>query len=253
MNYAPNGGFYYMPVGAAGASGFGSAGDEMMQEEAGSAGADPGVRAKGRRWRKLAYPAAVVVAILCVLTYMGVFWGNIRTVEPGEFYRSGQLRGERLVRVLRDDRIRSVINLRGRLPRDRAWQGEVAACSEMGVAHVDVSLSASRLPPPRELRALLTAYDRLPRPILIHCAGGADRSGLASTIYENVYRKQPLNAAETSQLTWRYGHIAFGSAHPMNDFFTMYRQTGQGLSLRDWVVRKYPALYIQAGGDPRKT
>lgn len=187
----------------------------------------------------------VVLAILGLLTYMGQFWGNVRTVEPGQVYRSAQLTGARLGHVLRENRIRSVINLRGPLPRDKALRAERAQCAALGIVHADVKLSASRPPSPDQLRLLLSDFDRLPRPILIHCAGGADRSGLASAIYLNVYKSTPLNTAERDQLTWRYGHLSFSAAHPMDDFFTLYRRTSGGRPLRQWIERDYPRLFAQ--------
>jgi hypothetical protein len=115
---------------------------------------------------------------------------------------------------------------------------------------VDVGLSATHLPPPSQLDLLLAAFDRARYPLLFHCQAGADRSGLVGTIYLNVYRHVPLDRAEASQLTWRYGHIRWGRAHPMDDFFRLYRATGGGLSLRDWIATRYPALYREDSPAP---
>ena len=110
---------------------------------------------------------------------------------------------------------------------------------------MDVALSAVKYPPPPDLIKILDTFDHAPYPILFHCRGGADRSGLAGTIYLNLYKNVPLDEAQHRQLTWRYGHIAFAQAHPMDDFFTLYRKTGNGLNLRDWIVTRYPALYTK--------
>lgn len=181
--------------------------------------------------------------VLAALSYIGVFNGNVRVVEPNRIYRSAQLKGTKLVEVLKSDHIRSVVNLRGYLPNDPSLRNEMAVCKRMGIKHADVKMSAIRLPKPVEVKKLLNDFDTLPRPILIHCAGGSDRTGLACTLYMNVIKGVPLDQAESSQLTWRYGHISFLKARAMDKFFNLYRHTNCGLSMRKWVIDRYPQVY----------
>jgi protein tyrosine/serine phosphatase len=58
------------------------------------------------------------------------------------------------------------------------------------------------------------------RPILIHCNGGADRSGLVSALYLAAIAQQGEKAAE-SQISIRYGHISlpFAPAYAMDVTF----------------------------------
>lgn len=184
----------------------------------------------------------VVLLLLALMSYMGVFNGNVRTVEPGRFYRSGQLRGRQLSNVLESNHIKSVINLRGYSGNDIDLNEERSLCRAKGIKHVDIKMSARQLPEPNELNKLIVAFDKLPRPILVHCAGGSDRSGLASALYMNIYEHTPLNKAQSNQLTWRYGHLSFGKAHAMDDFFSLYRKTADGLSIREWIQIRYPNL-----------
>jgi protein tyrosine phosphatase (PTP) superfamily phosphohydrolase (DUF442 family) len=186
---------------------------------------------------------AVVLIVLAYLWYTGVVGGNVHTVVPGCYYRCAQLTGSNLDSVLNQDRIRTVINLRGGTMRSAWYRSEIMSCKTHNAAHVDVSLSSNFYPPPQRMQSLLSTFDHAAYPVLVHCKGGSDRTGLATTIYLVVYRKAPLDQAETSQLTWRYGHISWGPAHAMNDFFALYRRTNGGLSLRDWITMRYPALY----------
>lgn len=196
-----------------------------------------------RRRRVLVALFALVACLLLFLWYIGVLGGNVRTVVPGRVYRSAQLTGGTLRDVLEKDRIRTVINLRGGTTRDAWYRSELAECESLGVRHVDIPMSAIHLPPPEELHRLLAAFDQMPYPILFHCQGGSDRSGLTGTIYLNIYRHVPLDQAETGQLTWRYGHFRWSRTGAMDKFFTMYRQTSGGLDLRAWIETRYPALY----------
>ena len=47
------------------------------------------------------------------------------------------------------------------------------------------------MPPPDSLRELLAAFDHADYPIMYHCQAGADRTGLVSVIYANLYEHQP--------------------------------------------------------------
>ena len=108
---------------------------------------------------------------------------------------------------------------------------------------VDLEFSAKALPPPESMEALIEEFDTLPRPLLIHCAAGSDRTGLACALYTHLYEGVPLDRAQARHLTWRYGHWPWGRAQAMDRFFDLYRQTGDGCSLREWVTDRYPHIH----------
>jgi len=208
-----------------------------------------------RRLRRTSMALGVLLLLVMLLWYIGVFGGNVRVVVPGKVYRSAQLTGnsytsdtaalvgDRLDAVLKRYGIRTVINLRGGQPSNDYYREEIADCAQLGVDHVDVSMSATHLPPPESLRLLLDAFDHDPYPVLFHCQGGADRSGLVGTLYLNIYQHTPLDQAEDRQLTARYGHLAFTLTQAMDRFFTLYRQEAHGMDLRTWILKEYPAIY----------
>ena len=214
-----------------------------------------------RRTRRIAAALTVLLCILLLLCYMGVFGGNVRVVEAGRVYRSGQLTGvgiqsetariagHGLPDVLDKYGIRTVVNLRGESD-DAGWYfAEKSICEHHGVTHIDIPLSAVKMPPPDSLSKLLDAFDHAPYPILFHCQAGADRSGMTGVLYANIYQHKSFEEAANAQLTWHYGHIRWGRAHVMDDFLALYRKTGDGLSLRDWITTRYPALYAALPAD----
>jgi protein tyrosine/serine phosphatase len=183
------------------------------------------------------------ILVLSFFWFIGVFGGNIREVVPGRFYRSAQIGGPLLESVIQKYGIKSVLNLRGSSPGEDYYESELATCAAKGVEHRDIGISAYRLPPPKELKEIIDGLENLPKPILVHCRGGADRSGLVSTLYMNLYEHVPLERAEHEQLTWRYGHMSFASAGAMDRFFDLYRSTSKGEDIRIWSLNSYPALY----------
>ena len=173
---------------------------------------------------------------------LGVALANFREVDPGRFYRSGQLDGEQLREVVDTFGIRTVVNLRG-VSEGKAWyEEEVRTARELGLAHHDVRLSSRTLPWPRELQKLLDIYREAPYPILVHCDAGADRSGEADALYRieqlGQSREQALHA-----LSFRLRHKTW--EHPVRRAFVA-RYGGEA-----WLSDGYDPCGPEFDGLPR--
>lgn len=208
----------------------------------------PASRSRSPRQRRLRRVAAGFAGfslfVVCFLLYIGMFWGNIRTVEPGRAYRSAQLPPARLSQLIREHGIRTVISLKGGTPKQRWFQRESDACTQGGATLHPIPMSASKLPPPEQVRELVTLFDAAQYPILFHCKAGSDRTGLAATLYLHLKEGKPLNVARSEGLTWRYGHFPFETV-AMDHFFDLYQKTSKGTDLRTWINRDYPAVYAE--------
>lgn len=138
--------------------------------------------------------------------------GNVHPVEDGAVYRSAQLNEHQFTREIKAHGIRTILNLRGNNTGQTWYDAEIRASTATGVQHVDFPLSARTELTDQQVSQITTLLRDLPRPLLIHCEGGADRTGLASAIYELSVEKR--SAAEASeQLSFRYGHFPWlGSA-----------------------------------------
>lgn len=137
--------------------------------------------------------------------------GNFHEVRAGLLYRSAQLSPERLDRELDARGIRAVLNLRGAAPEAQWWRDEVAVAARHGVVHADLELDAWSMPDGARLDRLLELIDTLPRPLLIHCQSGADRSGLASALFLARAAHATEFQAEW-QMSFFYGHVSMPTA-----------------------------------------
>jgi protein tyrosine/serine phosphatase len=153
---------------------------------------------------------ALSVALLstAVSGYLGYqhVSGNIHEVEPSVLYRSGQLDGGALQDFVVRKNIRTIVNLRGAHP-DKQWYAlEQSIAEGNGIDYVPLSLSARSEPDMVTMMRLATILRDAPKPILVHCHGGADRAGLASAIYELVSGGKSVDEA-AEQLSLAYGHF----------------------------------------------
>jgi protein tyrosine/serine phosphatase len=167
-------------------------------------------------------------------------FGNVREIVPGQAFRSAQLTPAQLERQIHDRGLRAVISLRGGHKRNAWFRNEKAVCERNGILFRSVCLRATTLPPADQLAKLVRWLDEAPRPLMMHCRAGADRSGLASAVYLSLYEGMDPEAARRQQLSWRYGHVSRGPGRAMHEFFRLYAQTHDGLTLRQWIQDRYP-------------
>lgn len=124
-----------------------------------------------------------------IILLSAVIWGGYHiwlrqthAVIVDQVYRSAQLSPQILQQRIRAQHIKSVFNLRGEQVNSAWYVQEVAATQQMGAEHFDLTLDAHKIPSKEALRKLVYVLMHAPRPILVHCLGGADRSGLASAV-----------------------------------------------------------------------
>lgn len=215
----------------------------------------PPVQKKSRWLRNTVLVFAILGALTSTfLWYIGVLGTNLREVSPGQCFRSAQLKGETFKNVITEKNLKSVVNLRGERKNSAWYTGELELCKAAGLTHVDIDIGLGELPSPASIQKLVETLETAPRPMLLHCRAGADRSSLGAVFYVHLVEGKPLEQAEAEQMTWRYGHFGMGDARYINEFFRLYHATANGQSLKEWVYKTYPGVYAkeakgQARGD----
>ncbi len=141
---------------------------------------------------------------------------NLHEIYAGEYYRSAQLTKTQLSETINKHGIKTVINLRGAHVGEDWYDNEAAVAKSKGVELIDIGMSASRLPHRQDLIKLLDAFHQAPRPLLVHCQAGADRTGEATAIYLMEFKGKSKNEA-LKMLTVKYHHLEV--AKPAKRYF----------------------------------
>jgi protein tyrosine/serine phosphatase len=131
--------------------------------------------------------------------------GNFHTVEARRVYRSAQPNGDELRKMVVTHGIKTVLNLRGENPGTPWYDDEMRTARAMSIQHLDVRMSAYQVLSVQQMDKIVGLIDRAPKPLLIHCESGADRTGLVSALYR-LSRGQPA-AVAAQELAPQYGHV----------------------------------------------
>ena len=155
--------------------------------------------------------AAIALFAICAIffIYQKYINHNFHTVEKGVLYRSAQPTPQMLKEYKERYGIRSVISLRRARPDKEWYRKEIAASNELGLVHYDVALSSTMPAPMEKMEELAHILQTAERPMLVHCLGGSDRTGLGVAIYlYSVKGKSPEIALKKS-LNLLYGHFPY--------------------------------------------
>jgi len=160
------------------------------------------------------YRWAIGIACLIVIPALaiGIFlstlqlFGNFDEVIAGEYYRAAQPTPAKLAKYVKKYGIKTVLNLRGLNTKYQWYRDEIAEAERLGVKFVDFKMSARRELTDAQTEQLIAILQDVPKPILVHCKSGSDRTGLISAIY--VYKIAGRGEALADrQISFRYGHI----------------------------------------------
>jgi undecaprenyl-diphosphatase len=157
--------------------------------------------------------------------------GNFHVVSEGQVYRSRQLTTDEMADYVQRYKIKSVLNLRGANKEARWYQEELRASELLGVEHYDYGISANHEVEHQDIEGILRIIRQAPKPILVHCKFGSDRTGLIAAAYLYAIERKAIREAE-EQLSLRYGHFPY--------FWS--RTSAMDRSFRRYVETDPPAL-----------
>jgi protein tyrosine phosphatase (PTP) superfamily phosphohydrolase (DUF442 family) len=210
---------------------------------------------KQGRWRLRFFRRTLIVIGLVLLALVGVaalrffVFHNFGTVVEEQVYRSNQPTGDEIRRWQMQYGLKSVLNLRGDEKRNARVQSEMAAAKEVGVQYLSVQLSSTSEMTGEDLRRTIEALETAPRPLLIHCRLGADRTGVVSMMAAMAIGGESYREARR-QVTPLYFHFDYSPKHVaslLGEYEAWCRQQGRDTDgwtqFRQWALTVYATAH----------
>lgn len=120
--------------------------------------------------------------LIALAVYFFFIRFNFHTVIAGQVYRCAQPSAQQLAQIKTKYGIRSVLNLRSIHSSRPIYQTELRVCRSLRIKLFHFRMSPKKFPGIKQLKQLVNLLQKAPKPMLIHCKAGADRTGLASAI-----------------------------------------------------------------------
>lgn len=169
------------------------------------------------------------------------FSDNVHTVIPSKIYRTAQLDHTELKKYTEKFHLKTIINLRGSWPSNHWYQVENHFAKTHHLDYYPIQFSAYHLPPKKMLRELVHILQTAPKPLAVHCEGGADRAGMASAISVILYTHNPSITQIKRQVSWHYNVISRKTVgyQMLRNYFAWLKQHHHAHSSRklflEWV------------------
>jgi len=132
-------------------------------------------------------------------------WG---VVEPGKIYRSGQISSHLIEPILRENKIEKVIALNGSDLKKPYLKTEVETARKLQIDHQVLHLigdGTGDVEDYAEAVAEIMRCEKAGKPVLVHCAAGAQRTGGVVAAYRMLVQKKTPEEAyqELLQYDWK--------------------------------------------------
>ncbi len=162
------------------------------------------------------------------LFYIFIF-GNFHKIDE-DAYRSAQLYTRNLPKHIKKYKIKSILNLRGKNTFRSPWyEHEKEIAEKLGVELIDFKIGSRDYITYEKSLKLIEILKKAPKPILIHCRSGADRTSFVAALYEFAIKGRSEEEAK-EQFSFIYGHLPyFGSKtiemdRSFEDFIKRWRE-----------------------------
>lgn len=212
----------------------------------------------GKNWYRKVLFGFIGLLTIVFLFYISYFlkfkyFKNFYTVIDNKIYRSAQPDIYNIKQWQQQFNIHSILNLRGQdFSSNDKNNNEIMSYSKKQLNSLKlyyVELSSDLLPTPTELNLIIDYIEHSPKPMLIHCKNGVDRSGLVSAIAKILNNYSVDDALQ--EFTWTKGFLPYREQDILKILFFDYKnwlKDSNRFSTKEnfiyWAKNKYiPSYY----------
>jgi len=130
---------------------------------------------------------------------------NFHEVDKDNLYRCRQLSDTDLEQYINQYNIKTVLNVRRCDEEPEIRKKEQEICKKINILFFSVPMDGKISK--YDLKQLIAILETTPRPILVHCFAGADRTGTVCALYKLLNGSSIDEALQ--QLSVRYGHFSW--------------------------------------------
>ena len=179
---------------------------------------------------------------------------NFHWVVPGECARAAQAWAGGVGPFLEKRGIKAIINLRGRNDDLSWWKNETGAARARGIAHCWTPCWIRGACSTRAMlmRLIREVFDSAPKPFVLKCSGGQDRTSFAAALYL-IHRDGWGAMADARAQYARFPYLHFPKKHQrwLKEFLEFAGEEAHGLALASWVRETYAPEQLKAWLDGR--
>jgi protein tyrosine/serine phosphatase len=165
---------------------------------------------------------------------------NFHWVVPGEAARAAQAWAGGVGPYLEARGIKALVNLRGRNDDLSWWKNETRMVAARGIVHFDAMLDSRKLPTQAMMLRLMQALADAPRPFVLKCSGGQDRTSFAAAVY--LIHRDGWAALDTARAQFaRFPYLHFPKRHQrwLAHFLDFAVEDAHGAPIADWIAQRY--------------
>ena len=148
--------------------------------------------------------------------FLRIFWTSLSKL-PDNMYRCNQPYPFQIKKYKKIYNIKTVINLRGER-NCSSYYLEKEYCDNNNIKLYNFPISSRDLPTKDTIKSFFLLLDKIKYPAIMHCKSGADRAGIAASLYL-IYKKKYDVFDAAKQLSFKHLHIKYAKTGILDYLF----------------------------------
>ena len=148
--------------------------------------------------------------------FLRIFWTSLSKL-PDDMYRCNQPYPFQIKKYKKIYNIKTIINLRGER-NCSSYYLEKEYCDNNNIKLYNFPISSRDLPTKDTIKSFFLLLDKIKYPAIMHCKSGADRAGIAASLYL-IYKQKYDVFDAAKQLSFKHLHIKYAKTGILDYLF----------------------------------